>query len=332
MIEAGKDPTRVEREAADWFSRMMGARIENEELEAFALWRRDPDNLAAYNRIDDISRMARSLRDHPDMRAAAAAALTRAKPRPWWAALFSSPPRRWGAGLAFAGLAAAALLGWRLTAPTYQTAVGQQLLAQLSDGSRVRLNTNTALKVRFDGRVRRVELLRGQALFDVAHDAAHPFVVVAGDTEVRALGTRFDVRREPDAVQVVLAEGRVAVSERGARPASWTLSPGQIVTTGAKTTATRPAAADVAAITAWTGGQLTFHATPLAEAVREINRYNRDKIVLGPGAPAEGRVNGSFPTDDPEVFVAAMSTLYGLRGERRPDGGVELRAASAPPS
>jgi transmembrane sensor len=219
----------------------------------------------------------------------------------------------------------AVLLGWKLTTPTYATAVGDQLAARLADGTRVQLNTNSALNVRFDGGVRRVELVRGQAFFDVAHDPARPFVVVAGDTEVRAIGTRFDVRRDRGAVQVVLAEGKVAVSEQGSRPASWTLKPGQVVTTGGKPDAARPTTTDVAVATSWTTGQLTFRGTPLAEAVNEVNRYSRAKIVLGAGAPAKARINGIFAIGKPDEFITAMTSLYGLHTERRLDGATELR-------
>jgi transmembrane sensor len=331
MIEAQKDPTPAELEAADWFSRMMQTRIENEDLAAFAAWRRVPEHLAAYNRIEDISHLARGLRDDPQMRAMALQARRRRDRRPSWLRALSAPPqRRWIAGLAFAGLIAAAVLTLKALSPTYQTPVGGLRQLQLADGTQVELNTDTALNVRFTDGVRRVELIRGQAFFEVAHDATAPFIVSAGDTEVRAIGTRFDVRLEPHRVKVVLAEGKVSVSERGARSAQWMLSPGQAVTTDGSGDPAEPVGADVALETGWRTGRLTFRDTPLADAVREINRYSRNKIVLGPGAPLDGRVNGVFPVAQPDDFVAAMTTLYGLREERRLDGKTELRGPEPP--
>jgi transmembrane sensor len=330
MIETQKDLSRAQREAADWFSRLMDTRIENEELEAFAAWRRDPDNLAAYNRIDDISRLARSLKNDPEMRAVAQAAHARGKKRFRLADLWRRPNLTWPAALAMASLLLVAAVGWKMTSPTYSTPVGRQLEARLADGSRVQLNTDTAIKVRFAKGVRSVELLRGQAFFDVAHDPSHPFVVTAGDTEVRAIGTRFDVRRETGRVQVMLAEGKVAVQERGQTPVAWTLSPGQALTTGRQQRAIAPAAADVSAATAWTSGKVTFRDTPLSEAVREINRYSRDKIILGPDAPADGRINGIFSIGKPDEFVTAVSALYDLRSDRRLNGDTELRGPAPP--
>jgi transmembrane sensor len=329
MIQARHEPTRVEQEAAAWFSRMLNPPIENEDLARFEAWRRDPANLAAYNRIEDISRLALSLQHDPELKAIAqqakAARAATAKPRPAAPSFLQRPRTRWTLGLAFAALLAAATYAWQVRAPSYATPIGGQLEAQLADGTRIRLNTNSALKVRFDGRTRRVELLRGQAFFDVAHDASKPFIVTAGAAEVRAVGTRFDVRRDGDGVKVVLTQGKVLVSERGVSTAPTALAPGQSVRAGGKIGVSRPVAADTDAATGWTLGHLTFRSTPLPEAVAEINRYSRDKIVLGEDIPAEARVNGVFAIDKPGEFVAAVTTLYGLKREQRPNGDTELR-------
>lgn len=328
MIEARNEPTQEEREAAEWFTRLLNPPVENEDLEAFQAWRRNPDNLAAYNRIEDISRLALSLQDDPDIRAIANAARSQRTQSPSRRRSFLSRARnRWAIGIAIGGLAAASATVWKLTAPTYSTGVGRQMVAELSDGTRVRLNTDTALKVRFDKGVRRVELSRGQAFFEVAHDHAHPFIVVAGDTEVRAIGTRFDVRRDDGGAKVVLTEGKIAVTEHGEHRAAWTLEPGQALTTGKG--APSPVRADVAVATGWTEGRVSFRATPLDEAVEEINRYSRDKIILGADVPPDTRVNGDFAVDKPAEFVTAMTTLYGLKVERRLGGDIELRGPAA---
>jgi transmembrane sensor len=329
MIEAKSEPKQEEREAAEWFTRMLNTSIENEALAAFAVWRQNPDNLAAYNRMEDISRLALSLQDDPDLRAVAHAARNRRTPPPaWYRNIFTGSRQRWAVGIAIGGLVAASAVVWRMTAPTYETTVGRQIVAQLPDGSRVRLNTDTALNVRFENGVRRVELARGQAFFDVAHDAAHPFIVVAGDTEVRAIGTRFDVRREDGGAKVILAEGKVAVTERGARSSAWTLVPGQTVTTGKAIAPQVLSVTDITVATGWTDGRLKFRATPLDEAVEEVNRYSRDKIILGADVPTDTRVNGDFAIGKPSDFITAMTTLYGLKSERRLGGDIELRGGA----
>ena len=328
MIEAKNEPRQEEREAAEWFTRMLNTPVENEALEAFEIWRRNPRNLAAYNRMEDISRLALSLQDDPDLRAVAQAARQRRRPPAWYRKIFTGSRQRWAVGIAIGGLVAASAVVWKMTAPTYETTIGRQIVAQLPDGTQVRLNTDTALIVRFKNGVRRVDLARGQAFFDVAHDPSHPFIVVAGDTEVRAIGTRFDVRREDGGAKVVLAQGRVAVTERGDRPSSWTLVPGQTVTTGTDGASKTPQPTDIAVATGWTQGRLSFRATPIEEAVSEVNRYSRDKIILGADVPSDKRINGDFAIGKPGEFVTAMTTLYGLKSERRLGGDIELRGGA----
>ncbi len=331
MIDDRQGTRRVEREAADWFSRLNQTRVENEDLAAFAEWRRDPLNLAAYNRIEDISRAVRGLADDPEIQGATHEARARpAERRARWA-VFRLSPKVWGPTLGLAGVVAASAIGWlALTAPTYSTAVGEQFSARLDDGSRVQLNTDTRLRVRFTGGARRVDLLRGQAFFEVAHDTQRPFIVAAGSTQVRAVGTKFDVRRDPGEVRVTLAEGKVAVRDSSGGGKDWMLAPGQSLDLGARAKMTRPTLVDVPATTAWTTGRLTFRDVTLADAVTEINRYTREKIVLGAGAPADRKVSGVFPTGDTGDFVAAVTALYGLKTLRRPDGGLELTATREP--
>ena len=94
---------------------------------------------------------------------------------------------------------------------TYQTAHGEQIAAQLPDGSELHLNTDSAVTVRYTRSERVVEIARGQALFTVARDDHRRFRVAAGDVHVLAVGTRFDAYRRPDATIVTVVEGSVAV-------------------------------------------------------------------------------------------------------------------------
>ena len=94
----------------------------------------------------------------------------------------------------------------------------------------------------------------------------------------------------------------------------------------------KPVAVDVAAATGWTSGRLTFKDVPLAEAVAEVNRYSRRQVVLGPGAPADQRVNGEFDAGDTETFARGMAALLDLKSVPRPDGGVELTAERSGPA
>jgi transmembrane sensor len=226
------------------------------------------------------------------------------------------------AGLAIAG---AAIFGLPQLQPAYSTAVGEQRLVRLEDGSRIRLNTDSRVRVAFSRGERRLVLARGEAYFDVAHDARRPFIVQAGDASVRALGTRFDVRRDAGQVRVTLLEGRVRVRHDG-QPRSWTLAPDQQLTLsagGAGTTRT----ADGASATSWTTGRLVFHETPLAAAIAEVNRYSDRKVALDAQGLSGRLVNGVFDVGDTDSFVRGVAALIELKATATPDGSIRLQAA-----
>jgi transmembrane sensor len=189
----------------------------------------------------------------------------------------------------------------------------------------VRLNTDTALRVSLRRDVRRVTLLRGEAFFEAAHDAARPFIVTADHAEVRAIGTKFDVRRDPQAVRVTLLEGRVQVaSETAPHPAI--LTPNQQLTV-TRRGVSAPRAADPAEAAGWTTGRLTFHGVPLADAVAEANRYTRRRIVLDVGPEVARRpVSGVFDAGDTAALAAAVSQLFDLQPRAGPDGMIHLAA------
>jgi transmembrane sensor len=211
----------------------------------------------------------------------------------------------------------------------HSTGVGEQHVLRLADGTQVRLDTDTRLRVRYDGAARRVILDQGQALFTVAHDNVRPFRVEAGETEVTALGTVFDVRRDPGGARVTLVSGSVAVSDPddGGARRRWRLTPGQQVATAA--TDAFPQTVDPVIATSWTQGRLIFRNIPLAEAVAEMNRYLPEKIALAPGPLGRQPVNGVFATGDGEAFIAAVTDLFGAQARRQADGSTRLSVSSA---
>jgi len=326
MIDAQREDRRRTEEAAGWFTQLNSTRISNESLDDFFAWRRDPLNRAAYERIESLSGLARTLRDHPEVRAAAREAMTR---RPWWRALADALGNRrvqlYGGALAATLLATAVILMVGAQGERYSTGVGQQTTVSLADGSSVRLDTDSRLQVRFEKNIRKVTLERGQAFFAVAHDSVRPFIVDAGRAQVRAIGTRFDVRRAPQAVEVTLTQGRVRVTSKDAAIAGWTLAPGQQIRIDAHPAAAVPGRADLEAATAWVTGRIFFHDAPLTQAVAEVNRYTRKKIALAAGTPGGVRINGAFETGDVDGFVTAASESLDLAVAHRADGTVELQ-------
>jgi transmembrane sensor len=224
----------------------------------------------------------------------------------------------------------------------YQTSVGARAKIQLSDGSYVDLNTNTELNARISDSRREVMLVRGEALFHVAHDPKRPFYVVAEGTVVRAVGTEFSVRiRDPEHVEVLVAEGRVAVGAPGAdanfENASLLakapkVSAGEAATVRRNSVAVHPVAQqNINRKLAWTAGRLDFQGETLEDAVQEFNRYNQRQITIADPSIVNVRVGGIFWTWDLESFTAALPHL-GIRVQVGDNNGdIHLSAGGKPP-
>ena len=202
--------------------------------------------------------------------------------------------------IAAAGAAGAA---WLLQpeGERYATPVGGREVITLFDGSQVELNTDTAVRVAPAKRMAWVE--KGEAYFQIKHDAAHPFVVAVAGHRIVDLGTKFVVRDEPGRLEVSLVEGRARVESpnKGAQPA--VLTPGDVaVATATNISVTRKTEKHLASELGWRRGVVIFDYTTLADAVAEFNRYNQKKIVLAPGAPTHLTMVGTFPINDVELF------------------------------
>jgi transmembrane sensor len=221
-----------------------------------------------------------------------------------------------------ASVAALALaIGWRAATPDADavlalgTAHGEQGSWPLADGSVLHLNSDSAAVVRYDAATRRVELQRGQAMFQVARDPARPFRVAVGTSEVVAVGTAFDIHRRGDGATLVVLEGRVAVRRAGEPDVPVSAGHGlDLAVRGA-----RPAPADVRRASAWLQRELVFEATPLAEVAGEFNRYTTVPIEVEGAALRRLPISGVFGAYDVESFLAFADRLDGVAIDRRPD-------------
>lgn len=232
------------------------------------------------------------------------------------------PPPRWAIGLA-ATLAFAVLLSTAALWPRpaqYATDTGERRMVALSDGSRVELNTETRLRASMSSDGREAWLDKGEAYFEVAHDASRPFTVHMGDRTVQVLGTRFSVRRDGDNVRVVVAEGRVRLSGPKSGPASKPviLVRGDVATgAGASVLQSRTSGQRVEDQLAWRRGLLVFDQITLSDAATEFNRYNETQLVVGDPETANIRIGGSFEATNVEAFVRLLQSAYGLDIARR---------------
>lgn len=211
----------------------------------------------------------------------------------------------------------------------------------LPDGSVIERNAQTDVEIDYSGRERRVRLTRGEALFTVAHDASRPFFVVAGGVEVRAVGTEFSVRYDPRQINVLVTEGRVAVTKiASAAPGdSDAVSPAatsalaepvyvvagrHVVMPSNLPLATAPeikpmAASEIAAALAWRGKRIEFTRTPLAKVAELFNRQNRLQLSIDDAATGDLRITGLFWADDLEGFVRLLESGFKVTAERSGD-------------
>ena len=201
---------------------------------------------------------------------------------------------------------------------TFSTQIGQVREVVLSDGSMVFLNTASEISVRFTDQARNINLLRGEALFDVAKNKHRPFIVSAGDTRVRAVGTSFTVSRLPrKPVQVLVKEGVVEL-QRTSEPEE------PLVRASANIQAI--AAIDAPIVTVampeeklardleWQYGRIALDDETLTDAAAEFARYSEVRIKVDP-AVSNRTVTGLFASNDPVGFAKAATSVLKLRME-----------------
>ncbi len=217
------------------------------------------------------------------------------------------------------------------------TEVGEQLERRLSDGSKLTLNTDTRLEVDFDRNIRRVRILSGEALFDVAHDSERPFIVYAEGETVRAIGTRFVVRVTDTTVDVTVTEGVVEYAPAkqvsgGLRSGALTpvvatgrLRAGQSIRLGAPDPVIVPInRGEIRRTLAWTDGVLMFSGETLEEVIEELGRYTDDVVVFGDDATREVKVGGVFEIGNMDTLWEALESSFQIDVDERPTGEIYL--------
>ncbi len=325
--------------AAAWLARADKGLTADEQAE-FALWRfSDPRHTAAVNRLENAWGALDQLRDfrpaaatHPDPEL-----LSPASAR---AAVVRFPA--WTGALAAAALVLAGLFVWTVARPPAPDVTPRQAIIHpgpervaLDDGSVVELNAGAKIDVQFTAAERRVRLVRGEAHFTVAKNPARPFIVASGSVETRAVGTAFAVTLGGSEIAVLVTEGQVQVSDwQTVPPPPVLLSAGQRVVVE-----TVAPVADLAAMVqtvtpaqmeqalAWQAMRLEFVAMPLGDVVAELNRYNRQRLVVRDAASARIVVEGNFRADNVEGFARLLEASFGVSVTRVGD---ELHLRKAP--
>jgi transmembrane sensor len=325
MSEIVKLRTRlnIDEEAAVWAWRMDSSTVSATDRQAYEAWlRQDPRHARASKELSSVWQSLDVL----------AEAKRNEKIATFMEPSGHSRAARWRWGIAAAAVLTAVAIGvaWLQHGSELQvlaTAVGQRRNIVLADGSVVALNTNTILETNLRRRTREIFLRKGEAHFQVAHDASRPFLVHAGDAVVRAVGTEFEVRVLPDQhVAVVVNEGRVEVRP-AITPAAQPQAPAHAVAAGQRMSTanqdyaiTTVSAEQISSELAWREGAIIFDGQRLADAIVEVERYTDVRIIVSDPATAALRVGGRFRTGDVQEFFDALQAALPVSVRHTPAG------------
>lgn len=221
------------------------------------------------------------------------------------------------AGFAILGVGVSLQSRDRVT--TLATSRGEFKRVALADTSIADMSSDSRLEVRFTTARRRIDLLKGEAWFEVAKDKSKPFVVAAAGVEVRAVGTAFGVRRFPEGAEVLVTEGTVEVWTGRARARLVAGERSFLPYNAAQITVARQPQ-EIQRKLAWRDGNLQFTRQTLDEAVADFNRYSARKIIIGSPALGSERIFGQYRIDAPEQFAkdigAYLNVPVGVSAER----------------
>lgn len=296
-------PSAADAAALEWQVTLWSGEVTPQEQDAFERWRTArPEHERAWQQVQQLGQ-----RLHAAPGVVASSVLRRG------ARADRTPSGRkvlGGLGLlaATGGLASLTMDAppWRTALADLRTGPGERRHLSLPDGTRVAMNSGTAADVHFDARERRLRLHAGELLVTTARDTSRPFVVETREGRVRALGTRFSVRRTAEAAIAQVFEGAVEVTPDGLPAAVLRLAAGQ----QARFTAHQvdgPHAADPLS-TAWERGLLVVQRWRLADVIAELSRHRGGVLRCDP-AVADLIVSGVYPLDDTDGVLASLARV-----------------------
>ncbi|MRR56659.1 MAG: DUF4880 domain-containing protein [Deltaproteobacteria bacterium] len=305
----------IAEQAAEWLVRLAEVNPDDTQHAAFAAWQRsDPRHAAAVERMAGMIERLQGLRQTVGGAHAAHTALD--------AGCTVGKVGRTRRRAIVALVLALAIPGWlasRVFPPEVvfadvHTAIGHGEHRELADGSHIDLKGGSALNLRFDATERRVALVRGEILVDVARDVQRPFVIATRYGEIRALGTRFAVRSDDTATVLTMLESKVAVHAASTAAAAETVVVGgQRVRIDAGGIGTI-APIDVRSVDdAWRLNQLVVQDMPLPDVLDELARQRPGLIRYDRGALAGIRVTAVLPLDDTDQALRLLVTSQRLR-------------------
>jgi transmembrane sensor len=315
----------VAGQAAEWLTLLMSGEATDEDRRRLRQWREaHPDHERAWRHIEAVTGRLKAMEPK--------AAYKTLSP---YAGLKSPARRRalnlllWGSVIGVTGAMVSRTRTWQTLAADHRTGAGEQRTVVLADGTRILLNTASAIDVRFDERRRLLRLVEGEAMIvtgrapDGNAPDPRPFIVHTGEGRIRALGTRFAVRQADERTVVAVLDSAVEILPDDAAGSPLVLQ------TGERTTFTRRAADPASRMTeqdfAWARGQIVADSVRLADFLADLARYRPGFVRCEP-AVADLRFSGVFPLDDTDRILDTLPTVLPVRVRRRTRYWVTLEA------
>jgi transmembrane sensor len=324
--ETGSRRETVRQAAALWVVRLDDPSCSDADRAAFQAWRDESHEheaafereAVAWARLDRL-RVLRPPGERPDRD------LLEPARRSSLPGLSRSP---WARGMAAAAVAALVVTGVMSfgTSTAYATAIGERRVVVLSDNSRIELNTDSKVVVRYRNGVREVRLVRGEAVFEAAKDT-RPFVIKAADAVMQADGSaELAVRLRSDGAVVTVRKGAVDLDpEPTERKDELRLNAGVAAIYGSAGSRSRSVSeSEIDRALAWRQGAIALNGQSLEQAVAEFNRYNRQQVSIADPSISGLRLAGYFQTTEPKGFVAAVTSAFPVRATEGADGTIRL--------
>ena len=309
--------------AADWLTLLMSGEATDEDRQRWQQWRKaQPDNELAWQHIEAVTGRFRSLPTQ-----AAYQSLSPLAHPP-----LSAPKRRktlttllWFGAVGVTGTLATRSQTWQQTVADYRTATGEQRSLTLDDGTRITLNTASAINVRFDNKRRLVRLVSGEMVIVTGHASGEqrPFIIETAEGTVRAMGTEFTVRQRNGSTTVSVLESKVEITP--AQASSYLLNAGEGITF------TRDGLGQLVSVdqqsAAWIRQQIIADNVRLADFVAELGRYRVGVMRCDP-VVADLRFSGVFPLGDTDRILAMLPNTLPIQVRLRTRYWVTLEAAT----
>ncbi len=337
MSHVKKNWVKVKAEAAKWAVRAQTAlsTADHAKLEA---WRQADQRhdfayraaTATWNNIAGLAQVdeTRGRLSTPSRRERVMDSLRAIPPLHW---LAIRPQRRLASGVVLAVLALFTL-NLPMRSPAYETQIAESRAVKLPDGSFIALSGNSRLETNFTKSERRVALTRGDAFFEVTKDPTRPFIVVAGDTMVRVVGTKFNVHRDSEEVRIAVVEGVVQVAQptliTGSAPfpaEAHTLTAGQQILAARRDGRSEVRISKLVEPTVLQPTRLDYRGAKLRDVIAEANKYYAPGIVLEPDELGDLQVTMAFQTTEIEKTVDGLKDILPLDVYRNAEGRIVIR-------